>query len=167
MAARADDVRDVTGQIAARLMGRRSSGLAGLAVPSVVLARNLAPSETARMSRDMVLGLVTAEGSKTSHVSIMARSMGTPAVVGIGAEALEEALGARVVAVHGDEGYVVVDPDADEVAFFEQEREEADAGRTALEAYERVEAKTRGGNGSRSRRTLVPLRRLRTPLLGG
>ncbi|PLS85405.1 MAG: phosphoenolpyruvate--protein phosphotransferase [Actinobacteria bacterium] len=145
MAARADDVRDVTSQIAAQLMGLRSSGLAGLAVPSVVLARNLAPSETARMPREMVLGLVTAEGSKTSHVSIMARSMGIPAVVGVGAEALERALGAGIVAVHGDDGYVVTDPDADEVAFFEGEQAEAATERAALEAYRHVEARTHGG----------------------
>ena len=145
MAARADDVRDVTSQIAAQLMGLRSSGLAGLATPSVVLARNLAPSETARMPRGMVLGLVTAEGSKTSHVSIMARSMGIPAVVGVGTAALEKALGAGVVAVHGDEGYVVADPDADEIAFFEGEQEEAAAGKAALEQYKSMTARTRAG----------------------
>ena len=145
MAARADDVRDVARQIAAELMGLKSSGLAGLTVPSVVLARNLAPSETARMPKDMVLGLVTAEGSKTSHVSIMARSMGIPAVVGVGTAGLEKALRAGVIAVHGDEGYVVADPDADEVAFFEGEQESAAAGRTALEAYRNVTARTRNG----------------------
>ncbi len=145
MAARSDDVRDVTGQIAAQLMGLQASGLAGLSVPSVVLARNLAPSETARMPRDMVLGLVTAEGSKTSHVSIMARSMGIPAVVGLGGAGLEEALGAGVVAVHGDQGYIVTDPDAGEVAFFEGEQDEAVARRTALAEYRHVEARTRGG----------------------
>ena len=145
MAARADDVKDVARQIAAELMGLKSAGLAGLTVPSVVLARNLAPSETARMPRDMVLALVTAEGSKTSHVSIMARSMGIPAVVGVGTTGLEKALGAGVVAVHGDEGYAVTDPDADEVAFFEGEQEDAAAGRAALEAYKNVTARTRDG----------------------
>ena len=145
MAARADDVKDVARQIAAELMGVKSAGLAGLTVPSVVLARNLAPSETARMPRDMVLALVTAEGSKTSHVSIMARSMGIPAVVGVGTTRLEKALGAGVVAVHGDEGYAVTDPDADEVAFFEGEQENAAAARAALEAYKNVTARTRDG----------------------
>ena len=51
----------------------------------------------------MALGFVTAEGSRTSHVSIMARSMGIPAVVGVGA-ALEEALDAEAVALDGSEG---------------------------------------------------------------
>src|SRR3712207_3161178 len=91
MAARADDVRDVASQIAAELMGGNAGGLEALDEPSVVLARNLAPSDTARIPKGMALGFVVAEGSKTSHVSIMARSMGIPAVVGVGGEALEEA----------------------------------------------------------------------------
>jgi phosphotransferase system enzyme I (PtsI) len=144
MAARADDVRDVTRQIAAELMGLSSAGLVDLDRPSVVLARNLAPSETARMPRSMVLGLMTAEGSKTSHVSIMARSMGIPAVVGLG-RSLEGLSEADVVAVHGDEGYVVANPDPDEVALFETMQGEAAAERAALEEYKYLEARTRDG----------------------
>jgi phosphoenolpyruvate-protein phosphotransferase len=145
LAARADDVRDVTRQIAAELMGLKSAGLADLEIPSVVVARNLAPSETARIKHGSVLGLITAEGSKTSHVSIMARSMGIPAVVGIGAQALERAMRSDAAAVHGDEGYVVLDPDAGEVARFEEIQQAAAVERAALEQYKEVEAHTRGG----------------------
>ncbi|MEW6636512.1 MAG: phosphoenolpyruvate--protein phosphotransferase, partial [Actinomycetota bacterium] len=144
LAARADDVRDVTRQIAAELMGVSAAGLAGLERPSVVLARNLSPSETARMPKEKVLALATAEGSKTSHVSIMARSMGIPAVVGLG-KALEDAFGAEVVAVDGSEGYIVADPDPDEVARFGARRRKADAERAALEGYREIEARTHGG----------------------
>ena len=94
LAARADDVRDVASQIAAELMGGKKSGLETLTEPSVVLARNLAPSDTARIPKGIALGFDISEGSRTSHVSIMARSFGIPAVVGVGA-ALEEALGPR------------------------------------------------------------------------
>src|ERR671913_2647294 len=100
LAARADDVRDVSNQIASELMGGRAAGLEALKTPSVILARNLAPSETARLPKGMALGFITAEGSKTSHVSIMARSMGIPAVVGVGV-GLEVILGAETVAVDG------------------------------------------------------------------
>jgi phosphotransferase system enzyme I (PtsI) len=81
LSARADDVRDVAGQISAELTGRGPAALEALTTPSVVLARSLAPSDTARIPKGMALGFVTAEGSRTSHVSIMARSMGIPAVV--------------------------------------------------------------------------------------
>ena len=144
MAARADDVRDVSNQIASELMGGRAANLEALKTPSVILARNLAPSETARLPKDMALGFVTAEGSKTSHVSIMARSMGIPAVVGVGV-GLEVILGAETVAVDGGEGYAVADPEPDTVADLERKREQIAGERAALEEYRHVEARTRDG----------------------
>jgi phosphoenolpyruvate-protein phosphotransferase (PTS system enzyme I) len=145
MAARADDVRDVASQIAAELMGREAGGLEALERPSVIMARSLAPSDTARIPKGMALGFVTAEGSRTSHVSIMARSMGIPAVVGVGAAALEAALGARIVAVDGTEGFAIPDPDPDTVAEFEARSEKMVAEREALEEYRLIEARTRDG----------------------
>ena len=144
MVARADDVRDVASQIAAELMGRRTAKLEALEVPSVILARSLAPSETARIPRGTALGFVTAEGSRTSHVSIMARSMGIPAVVGVG-PALEAAFESNTVAVDGGEGYAVLDPDPDTVAEFGRKREAMAEERGTLEAYKHVEARTRDG----------------------
>ena len=144
MAARADDVRDVVAQISAELMGRQAAGLENLPEPSVILARSLAPSDTARVPRGMALGFVTAEGSRTSHVSIMARSLGIPAVVGVGS-GLEEALEAGVVAVDGGEGYAITDPDPDTVASFESLREKIVAEKEALEEFKRVEGRTSDG----------------------
>ena len=144
MAARADDVRDVASQIAAELMGGKAAGLEMLEEPSVILARNLAPSDTARIPKGMALGFVIAEGSRTSHVSIMARSFGIPAVVGVGA-ALEEAFGAEVVALDGGEGYAVADPDEGVISDFEEKQENIAEERAELEEYKHVEARTRDG----------------------
>ncbi|HEU4494226.1 MAG TPA: phosphoenolpyruvate--protein phosphotransferase [Rubrobacteraceae bacterium] len=144
MAARADDVRDVTAQIAAELMGRKAASLDALERPAVILARSLAPSDTARIPRGMALGFVTAEGSRTSHVSIMARSMGIPAVVGVGA-ALEEALTAEAVALDGAEGYAVVDPDPTTISAFEEKQRNLAAEAALLEEYIGVEARTSDG----------------------
>src|SRR5918998_4353752 len=145
MAARADDVRDVASQIASELMGNQTAGLEALAEPSVILALNLAPSDTARIPKGMALGFVIAEGSRTSHVSIMARSFGIPAVVGVGA-ALEDALGARVVALDGTEGYAVADPDEDVISDFEQKQKDAAAEAALLEEYKHAEARTKDGH---------------------
>jgi phosphoenolpyruvate-protein phosphotransferase (PTS system enzyme I) len=144
MASRADDVRDVTGQISAQLMDRGASAFEALKTPSVVLAHRLAPSDTARIQTGMALGFVTAEGSRTSHVSIMARSMGIPAVVGVGL-ALEDILAAKTVAVEGREGYAIADPDADTVAQFERMSGAQAEERAALEEYRHVEASTSEG----------------------
>jgi phosphotransferase system enzyme I (PtsI) len=144
MAARADDVRDVTGQISAQLMGRGTSAFEALKTPSVVLSHSLAPSDTARIQKGMALGFVTAEGSRTSHVSIMARSMGIPAVVGVGPE-LEDILAAKTVAVDGGEGYAIADPDADTVAEFERMSGALAEERATLDEYRHIEASTSEG----------------------
>jgi|SRR5829696_340831 len=144
MAARADDVRDVMGQISAQLMGRGASGFEALQIPSVVLAQSLAPSDTARIKVGMALGFVTAEGSRTSHVSIMARSMGIPAVVGVG-PTLDGALDAQAVALDGGDGYAIADPDADTVAEFERMSAALDEERAALDEYRHLEASTSDG----------------------
>jgi phosphoenolpyruvate-protein phosphotransferase (PTS system enzyme I) len=144
MAARADDVRDVTTQIATELMGGKSGGLETLAEPSVIVAPNLAPSDTARIPKGMALGFVISEGSRTSHVSIMARSFGIPAVVGVGA-ALEDALGAEIVAVDGTEGYAVANPDEATISHFEEKQKEAKEQAALLEEYKHVEARTNDG----------------------
>jgi phosphoenolpyruvate-protein phosphotransferase (PTS system enzyme I) len=144
LSARADDVRDVTRQISAELMGRAASGFEAMQKPSVVLAQSLAPSDTARIPKGMALAFVTAEGSKTSHVSIMARSMGIPAVVGVG-DALEQALEAETVAVDGTEGSAITDPDRETVAEFEMMSQELAERRAALEEYRYLEARTTDG----------------------
>jgi phosphotransferase system enzyme I (PtsI) len=92
----------------------------------------------------MALGFVISEGSRTSHVSIMARSFGIPAVVGVGA-ALENALGAKVVAVDGTEGYAIADPDPATISRFEQKQRDIAAEAALLEEYKHVEARTKDG----------------------
>ena len=143
MRARAEDVRDVSRQIAAWISGRPQS-LDGLEEPSVILAETLSPSETARLPKGMALGFVTAAGSRTSHVAIMARAAGIPAVVGVDA-ALENALDARTIAVDGGAGVALTDPDPDTLAEFRErmaaeKEEEAD-----LERFRHAEARTRDG----------------------
>jgi len=137
-------VRDVASQVAADLMGSKAAGLEMLEEPSIILARNLAPSDTVRIPKGMALGFVIAEGSKTSHVSIMARSFGIPAVVGVGA-ALEEAFEAEVVALDGGEGYAVADPDPDTLVEFERKQEAIAEEQAVLEEFKLVEARTRDG----------------------
>ena len=144
MAARADDVRDVVRHIALELMGREAEEIKAPTIPSIILARSLTPSDTARLPKGMTLGFVTAEGSRTSHVSIMARSMGIPAVVGVGS-VLERAFDAETVAVNGGEGYAVIDPDPATVTEFEHKQRAATAERATLEEFKYLEARTRDG----------------------
>lgn len=110
MAERARDVRDVRDRLVAELLGIAPPGVPELASPSVLVARDLAPADTAGLDPGKVLALVTEEGGPTSHTAILARALGIPAVVAVrGVLALD----AQALAVDGDTGVVEpADPNA-------------------------------------------------------
>ena len=81
---RINDLRDVEQRVLRAFLGDGRPALELPSQPSIVVARNLAPSDTAALGRDNVLGFVMDEGGTTSHVAILARSLGVPAVVGLG-----------------------------------------------------------------------------------
>jgi phosphoenolpyruvate-protein phosphotransferase len=112
LAARAEDLDDVRDRVVALLQGH-AVDVAAPTVRSVVLARELTPSRTASLPRELIAALVTETGSPTSHAAILARSLGIPAVVACeGVLAAVEAAGEGVeVAVDGRSGQVVVAPD--------------------------------------------------------
>jgi phosphoenolpyruvate-protein phosphotransferase (PTS system enzyme I) len=127
LAARAADVRDIRQRVVDHLMGeRRASVMQGLGEPSVLLAHDLSPSETAGLDPEFVLGFATEAGGRASHTAIVAEALEIPAVVGVG-KFLELARQARTVIVDGDEGLVVLDPDAPTMTRYR----EAAAARTA------------------------------------
>lgn len=111
LAARAADVRDIRQRILGHLMGKgRASVTQGVTEPSVILAQDLSPSETAGLDKTLVLGFATEGGGRASHTAIVAEALEIPAVVGLG-RFLDAVRDARQVIVDGDEGLVVVDPD--------------------------------------------------------
>ena len=112
--ARAADVEDVVGQLRRALHGAGGTPPAPLQ-PSIVVARDLAPSQTAGLDRALVLGFATEQGSATAHTAILARALGLPAVVGI-AGLLEAVQDGQAVLLDGDDGTLVLDPPADVVA---------------------------------------------------
>ena len=107
--ARAVDVRDVARRVLRILLNVVSSDLTVLEAPAIVLAQDLAPSDTVTMDKRNVLGLCTVEGSETSHTAILARGLGIPAVVGAGAELLTIPIGAEII-LDGIAGEVLVEP---------------------------------------------------------
>ena len=110
LSARVADVRDVAARVLRALLGLSESPTAGLAAPSVILARDLTPSDTVLLDKSLVLGFCTAEGGATSHTAILARGLGLPAAVGAGPEVLEVPDGATLV-LDGSEGTLLVEPD--------------------------------------------------------
>lgn len=115
--ARAVDIRDVKRRILRQLGADPSEPHRLPAHPVVLVARDLTPSDTASMDRSKVLAFVTEHGGPTSHVAILARSRGIPAVVGMGNLAGQIVEGDRIL-VDGTIGEVVVRPRPTEVRTF-------------------------------------------------
>jgi phosphotransferase system enzyme I (PtsI) len=112
MAERATDLRDIERRLVARLIGEAEPGVPTPARPSIVVAEDLAPADTAGLDPEIVLALVTERGGPTSHTAIIARQLGIPCVVGTGGALALEA--GQSLLVDGTAGTVRLDADPDE-----------------------------------------------------
>ena len=109
--ARAADVKDVSSRIIAVLTGAVQGGIDS-PVPVILAADDLAPSETVQLDKSRILGFVTEGGSGSSHTAILARTMGIPAVIGVGDQLKPEFEGKEVI-IDGSTGNVTIDADED------------------------------------------------------
>jgi len=112
--ARAADLEDVVEQLRRALHGV-SDMPPPPATPSIVVARDLAPSQTAGLDRTLVVGFATEQGTATAHTAILARALGLPAVVGI-AGLVDAVADGQSVLLDGDRGTLVIDPSPGSVA---------------------------------------------------
>jgi phosphotransferase system enzyme I (PtsI) len=109
MAERVTDVRDIRDRIVADLTGQGEPGVPSPAVPSVLLADDLAPADTAGLDPTRVIGLATRLGGTTSHTAIIARQLGLPCVVAVGG--LDDVPAGVTVLLDGEQGTVTIDPE--------------------------------------------------------
>ncbi len=121
MQARAADVEDVGRRVLQRLMGVEPPSL-DFAEPSILIAADLTPSDTARLDPGRVLAICTELGGATAHSAILARALGIPAVVGLGHDVWQVGEGQHI-AVDGDAGLLWPEPDAAQLATFAARRD--------------------------------------------
>ncbi|WDD92026.1 phosphoenolpyruvate--protein phosphotransferase [Burkholderia sp. FERM BP-3421] len=141
---RATDIRDVGTRVLSLLTGvRRAMPVFG--DRSIVLADDLTPSDTVSLDRSKVIGLCTVSGGPTSHVAILARSMGIPAICGIDAEALSLSDGATAV-LDGTAGLLRIDPDPELLADVTRRMDAEVAERRANEQAAHRIGSTRDGH---------------------
>ncbi len=126
---RAADIKDVTKRVLTHIQGLETSSLAEISEEVIVLAKDLTPSDTAQLNKELVKGFITDIGGRTSHSAIMARTLEIPAVVGTktGYDVLENG---DMVILNGSTGEVVIKPT----------QEEIDAYMLKIEEYERQKA---------------------------
>ena len=114
---RVRDLDDVERRLLKALTGFGGSPHLELKAPSIVVADDLTPSETVQLPREYVLGFATNGGSTTSHVALLARAMGIPAVTGLG-DITGKVIAGETVLLDGTNGAVTIAPDEESIRSF-------------------------------------------------
>lgn len=130
MAERVTDLYDIRDRATARLRGLPEPGVPDLTEPSIIVAHDLAPAETATLDREKVLGIITEAGGVTSHTAILAAQLGIPAAVKV-TGITESLIDATPVALDASPGLVIIAPTPEDISELEERahrREEALAG---------------------------------------
>ncbi|MEY8433303.1 phosphoenolpyruvate--protein phosphotransferase [Lachnospiraceae bacterium 48-42] len=122
MRERAADVKDISERLLTILTGS-GSGMTAVEEPVIIVADDLAPSETVQLDKEMVLSFVTVHGSTNSHTAILARMMEIPALVGTKLP-LDDSVDGKTGIVDGSTGVIYVDPDEQTLAKMKERKEE-------------------------------------------
>ena len=143
MNARSADIRDMSHRLYDILCGDK-----GFQLPEegsfLLVAEDLAPSETIQLPRERILAFITRQGSSSSHTAILARTLNIPSLVQSDI-ALETAEECQILAVDGFTGNWYADPDEETLKVLKEKQAEAAAARNALEAYRGKESVTKSG----------------------
>ena len=145
MRERAGDIIDVAERILHHLNGSEAQeeGFAR-GVGEIVCARDLSPSQTIQLDRERVVAFVTAEGAVNSHTAILSRSMGIPAVIGVG-DAWEHIAQGDVIAVDADRGTVYLHPNEEILRDLRRRMQTDTREKAALDSYRNRESRTLDG----------------------
>jgi len=144
MRERSADLKDICNRFMRILKGLEERDFSGIREKVILVAEDLAPSDTAKLNLNYVLGFITKLGGVTSHVSIMARSLGLPALVGV-SEILDEVKGNEFVILDANEGRIYIDPSDDFVAEFKLKADEFARKQKELEEASHLPAVTTDG----------------------
>ncbi|MCI6153188.1 MAG: phosphoenolpyruvate--protein phosphotransferase [Fusobacterium perfoetens] len=141
---RAADLKDIGKRWLFNITGTEILDLSNLPKDSVIITKDLTPSDTAQLDLDNVLAFVTEIGGKTAHSSIMARSLEIPAVVGTGEKYSEVKSGDSII-VDALEGVVILNPTEDEIKTYTLKREEFLAEKELLKQLKDKDAVSKDG----------------------
>ncbi|CCO07506.1 phosphoenolpyruvate--protein phosphotransferase [Desulforamulus hydrothermalis] len=131
---RAADVRDLGKRLIFCLQGKRGVQLAEIKEEVILVADDLAPSDTVQLNKKYILGFVTRVGGKTSHTAILARSLGIPAIVGLG-EAIEQIHHNDFLVIDGGTGECIINPDSSLVKQYQEKKEKEEQALRQLAAF--------------------------------
>ncbi|MDR7870836.1 MAG: phosphoenolpyruvate--protein phosphotransferase [Tissierellaceae bacterium] len=145
MRARAVDLKDVSKRLLRVLLGIKSADLSTIEEKSIIVAEDLTPSDTAQMNKKMVVGIVTELGGKTSHTSIIARTLEIPAISGLKNITRLSNNGDYMI-INGDSGEIIINPSLDEKSKYEAKFQELRELKKRLSVLKDKESLTKDGN---------------------
>ena len=132
MRARSADVKDISERVL-NVLGGGTSGSMDAEEPVIIVADDLAPSETVQLNKDLVLSFVTVHGSVNSHTAILARTMSIPALIGTDIP-LTDAIDGKLGIVDGRNGCIYVDPDEETLRRMQQLKQEEQEKKELLQS---------------------------------
>lgn len=141
MRERAADVRDVSNRVVSILQGNGGNGL-NADEPVILLADDLAPSETVQLDKSKVLSFVTRHGSTNSHTAILARTMNIPALIGVD---FPEDVDGKMGIVDGYEGKIIIDPPVSVMEAYQKKKAEDEEKKRLLQELKGKENITKDG----------------------
>jgi phosphotransferase system enzyme I (PtsI) len=144
-AARALDVKDVGRRILRILLGLPDTALSAVTEPSIIIAEDLTPSDTASLDPKLTLGFITAQGGLTSHSAILARTLGLPAIVGMGSGLLEKVSSGTFIVMDGRTGEMIIEPDRETIGKYEQTKNQRESQLLILKSAAEKDAHTANG----------------------
>ncbi|MED4586946.1 phosphoenolpyruvate--protein phosphotransferase [Brevibacillus choshinensis] len=144
MRERADDIRDVSRRIIRNLSGNEQS-VSFPEEPFILVAVDVTPSETLQLPIQHVRGIATVKGGATSHAAILARSLGIPAVMGVGEQLLFEVEYGTMLILDGTSGELFPDPDGEALTRYQEKAALEQIQRQAYEAMKDLPAETLDG----------------------
>ena len=142
MQGRAADVKDVSERVLDILCGV-SNGTREMTEPCIVAADDLAPSETVQLDKEKVLGFATMYGSSNSHTAILARTMNIPALINI---EYDDSMDGKMAVVDGKTGSLIVEPDADTLKKYQDQKDEELRQRAMLKELKGKTTETKSGH---------------------
>lgn len=126
--ARSADIKDITERLIMTLMGTEQGSYIG-DDPVIIVADDLAPSETVQMDKTKLLAFVTEHGSSNSHTAILARTMNIPALIGV---QIKETWDGKTAVVDGKEGRLIVEPDQETLEYYIAQQKQEEEARSLL-----------------------------------
>ena len=141
---RASDYKDIGYQLMYKLKGIKPKDLSLIEKGSIVISKELTPSDTSNMNKENVIGFATDLGGKTSHTSIIAQTLDIPALVGM-QDISSKVKGGEKAIIDGDEGIIILDPSDDLIAEYEIKVKEQKEKRERLQEVKDKEAITSDG----------------------